>query len=170
MRVILCIPLVLALAACGYGPLQRGDLSSLPASVRTIAIGTMKNRTLRPMIHPALKDALVRRFAVDGRLQVVEEGAAAALLEGAIEGFGEEPIAFDAKEDTARRLRIRISFSFTVKDRVKDTVVLRDGAAGVAYTIAGSGIAATRAAEDEATLRAVADLAEQVVNRIVEGI
>ena len=169
MRAVLCIPLVLALAACGYGPLQRGDLSSLPATVTTIAIGTMKNRTLRPMIHPALKDALVRRFAVDGRLQVVEEGVAAALLEGAIEGFGEEPIAFDAV-DTARRLRIKVSFSFTVKDRVKDTVVLRDGAVGVAYTIAGSGIATTRAAEDEATLRAVADLAEQVVNRIVEGI
>ena len=169
MRVVACISLLLMLAGCGYRPLGSGDVSSLPATVRTIAIGTVKNRTLRPTIQPALKEALIRRFATDGRMRVVEEGAAAALLEGAIEGFGEEPLAFDAA-DTARRLRVRISFSFTIKDRLKDTVLLRDGAAGVAYLIAGSGIAATRVAEDEATLRAVADLAEQVVNRVVDGI
>ena len=169
MRVVACISLLLMLAGCGYRPLGSGDVSSLPATVRTIAIGTVKNRTLRPTIQPALKEALIRRFAMDGRMRVVEEGAAAALLEGAIEGFGEEPLAFDAA-DTARRLRVRISFSFTIKDRLKDTVLLRDGAAGVAYLIAESGIAATRVAEDEATLRAVADLAEQVVNRVVDGI
>ena len=170
MRVVACISLLLMLAGCGYRPLGSGDVSSLPATVRTIAIGTVKNRTLRPTIQPALKEALIRRFATDGRMRVVEEGAAAALLEGAIEGFGEEPLAFDARADTARRLRVRISFSFTIKDRLKDTVLLRDGAAGVAYLIAESGIAATRVAEDEATLRAVADLAEQVVNRVVDGI
>ena len=146
-----------------------GEVSSLPATVRTIAIGTVKNRSLRPTIQPALKEALIRRLTTDGRMRVVEEEGAAALLEGAIEAFGLDPIAFDAA-DTARRLRVRISFSFTVKDRLKETVLLRDGAAGVAYLIAGSGIAATRAAEDEATLRAVADLAEQVVNRVVDGI
>lgn len=143
-------------------------MSDLPPTARTIAIGTLKNRTLRPAILPALKEALMRRFAADARVRVVEEGAD-ALLEGAIEGFGEDPIAFDAA-DTARRLRVNISFSFTLRDRLKDIILLRDGASGVAYYIAAPGIAATRASEDEATLRAVADLAERVVNRVVEGI
>ena len=169
MRAVVYIPLLLTLIGCGYRPLVEGEISSLPPTVRMIAIGNFKNRTLRPTIQPALKEALIRRFAADGRMRVVEEGAADALLEGAIEGFGEEPIAFDVA-DTARRLRVRVSFSFTLRDRLKETVLLRESVAGVAYSIASSGIAATRVSEDEATLRAVADLAEQVVNRVVDGI
>jgi hypothetical protein len=166
---IVCMALLLTLAGCGYRPLGAGGMGDLPPTVKTIAIGTLKNRTLRPTIQPALKEALVRRFAADARIRIVEEGAADALLEGAIEGFGEEPIAFDST-DTARRLRVTISFSFTLTDRSKDTVVLRDGVTGVAYYIAAPGVAPTRAAEDEATLRAVADLAERVVNRVVDGV
>lgn len=168
MRGILHMVLLLTLAGCGYRSLGQGEVSDLPPTVRTIAIGTLKNRTLRPTIQPALKEALVRRFAADARMRVVEEGAD-ALLEGAIEGFGEESIAFDST-DTARRLRVSISFSFTLKDRLKEKVLLRDGVVGVAYYIAGPGIAATRAAEDEAALRAVADLAERVVNRVADGV
>lgn len=166
--VLLHMLLLLTLAGCGYRPLGSGGISDLPLTVKTIAIGTLKNRTLRPTIQPALKEALIRRFAADARIRVVEEGAD-ALLEGAIEGFGEEPLAFDST-DTARRLRVSISFSFTLKDRLKDRVLLRDGVAGVAYYLAAPGVAATRAAEDEATLRAVADLAERVVNRVVDGV
>ncbi len=168
MRAIVWVPLLLTVAGCGYRPLGAGGIGDLPPTVKTIAIGTLRNRTLRPSIQPALKEALIRRFAADARLRIVEEGAD-ALLEGAIEGFGEEPLAFDST-DTARRLRVTISFSFTLTDRSKDTVVLRDGVTGVAYYIAASGVTPTRAAEDEATLRAVADLAERVVNRVVDGV
>ena len=168
MRAILCMTVLLALAGCGYRPLGSGEVSALQPSIRTISIGTLKNRTLRPNIHPALKDALIRKFASENRIRVVEEGAD-AILEGAIEGFGEEPLAFSSA-DTAKRLRMNISFSFTLKNRLEDKVFLRDGVAGVAYYFTGTGIAATRAAEDEATLRAVADLAEQVVSRVLDGV
>ncbi len=168
MRAILCLALLLALAGCGYRPLGAGGVSDLPPTVKTITIGTLRNRTLRPTIQPALKEALVRRFTADARIRIVEEGAD-ALLEGAIEGFGEEPISFDST-DTAQRLRLTISFSFTLRDRLKDAVVLRDGVTGVAFYIAAPGVTPTRLAEDEATLRAVADLAERVVNRVVDGV
>ena len=168
MRAILCMAVLLALAGCGYRPLGSGEVSALQPSIRTISIGTLKNRTLRPNIHPALKDALIRKFASENRIRVVEEGAD-AILEGTIEGFGEEPLAFSSA-DTAKRLRMNISFSFTLKNRLEDKVFLRDGVAGVAYYFTGTGIAATRAAEDEATLRAVADLAEQVVSRVLDGV
>ena len=159
---------LLTLAGCGYRPLGSGEVGALQPSVRTISIGILKNRTLRPTILPALKDALIRRFVADARIRVVEEGAD-ALLEGAIEGFGEEPLAFGSS-DTAKRLRLSISFSFTLKNRLEDKVLLRDGVAGVAYYFTGTGIAATRAAEDAATVRAVADLAEQVVSRVLDGV
>ena len=168
MRAILCMAVLLALAGCGYRPLGSGEVSALQPSIRTISIGTLKNHTLRPNIHPALKDALIRKFASENRIRVVEEGAD-AILEGAIEGFGEEPLAFSSA-DTAKRLRMNISFSFTLRNRVEDKVFLRDGVAGVAYYFTGTGIAATRAAEDAATLRAVADLAEQVVSRVLDGV
>ncbi len=168
MRAIVWVALLLTLAGCGYRPLGAGGIGDLPPTVKTIAIGTLRNRTLRPSIQPALKEALVRRFAADARIRIVEEGAD-ALLEGAIEGFGEEPLAFDVS-DTARRLRVTISFSFTLTERSKDMVMLRDGVTGVAYYIAAPGVAPTRAAEDEATLRALADLAERVVNRVVDGV
>jgi len=163
------IAILLMLAGCGYRPLGQGEVSDLPMTVKTIAMGQLKNRTLRPTIQPALKEALIGRFAADARIRVVEEGVADAILEGAIEGFGEDPIAFDST-DTALRLRVSISFSFIVKDRMKDTVLLRDGVTGVAYFSAGSGIGPTRTAEDEATSRALRDLAGQVVNRVMDGI
>jgi hypothetical protein len=163
------IAILLMLAGCGYRPLGQGEVSNLPMTVKTIAMGQLKNRTLRPTIQPALKEALIGRFAADARIRVVEEGVADAILEGAIEGFGEDPLAFDSS-DTALRLRVSISFSFIVKDRMKDTVLLRDGVTGVAYFSAGSGIGPTRTAEDEATSRALRDLAGQVVNRVMDGI
>ena len=163
------IAILLMLAGCGYRPLGQGEVSDLPMTVKTIAMGQLKNRTLRPTIQPALKEALIGRFAADARIRVVEEGVADAILEGAIEGFGEDPLAFDSS-DTALRLRVSISFSFIVKDRMKDTVLLRDGVTGVAYFSAGPGIGSTRTAEDEATSRALTDLAGQVVNRVMDGI
>ena len=169
MKRIASIVIFLMLAGCGYRTLGQGEVSSLPVTVRTVALGHLKNRTLRPSIQPALKEALIRGFASDARLRVVDEGVADAILEGAIEGFGEEPIAFDTA-DTARRLRVSISFSFVVKDQAKGMVLLRDGVTGVAYYSAGSGIGPTRTAEDEATFRALADLAGQVVGRVVDGI
>lgn len=168
MRAIVCTAVLLALAGCGYRPLESGEVSALRPSVRTISIGILSNRTFRPIIQPALRDALIRRFAADGRIRVVEESAD-ALLEGSIEGFGEEPLAFGSV-DTAKRLRLSISFSFTLKNRLEDKVVLRDGVAGVAYYFTGMGVAETRAAEDEATFRAVADLAERVVSRVLDGV
>jgi len=169
MKRFASIAILLMLAGCGYRPLGQGEVSNLPMTVKTIAMGRLKNRTLRPNIQPALKEALIGRFAADARIRVVEEGVADTILEGAIEGFGEDAIAFDAA-DTARRLRVSISFSFIVKDRMKDTVLLRDGVTGVAYFSAGPGIGPTRTAEDEATSRALTDLAGQVVNRVMDGI
>ena len=169
MKRFASIAILLMLAGCGYRPLGQGEVSDLPMTVKTIAMGRLKNRTLRPTIQPALKEALIGRFAADARIRVVEEGVADTILEGAIEGFGEDAIAFDAA-DTARRLRVSISFSFIVKDRTKDTVLLRDGVTGVAYFSAGPGIGSTRTAEDEATSRALTDLAGQVVNRVMDGI
>lgn len=168
MRAIMCMAVLLALAGCGYRSLGSGKASALQPSAKTISIGTLKNRTLRPTIHPALKDALIRRFAADGRIRVVEAGGD-VLLDGAIEGFGEDPLAFSSS-DQAKRVRLSISFSFTVKNGLEDKVLLRDGVAGVAYYFTGSGVTSTRAAEDEATLRAVADLADQVVSRVLDGV
>lgn len=170
MRGVGYLVLLAMLAGCGYRPLRPGEISSLPGGVRTIAIGTLKNRTLRPTIQPALKDELIRRFTADARVRVADEGSADALLEGAIESYGEDPLAFDKGTDTARRVRISISFAFTVSDRVKQTVLLREGVSGVAYALFAPGVAATRVAEDEATGRAIADVADRVVNRVLDGI
>ena len=169
MKRFASIAILLMLAGCGYRPLGQGEVSNLPTTVKTIAMGQLRNRTLRPNIQAALREALIGRFAADARIRVVEEGVSDAILEGAIEGFSEDPIAFDSA-DTARRLRVSISFSFIVKDRTKDTVLLRDGVTGVAYFSAGPGIGPTRTAEDEATSRALTDLAGQVVNRVMDGI
>lgn len=168
MRVMICMVIALVLAGCGYRPVGSGGMSTLQPSVRTISIGTLKNRTLRPTILPALKDALTRKFASESRISVVE-GGADVLLDGTIDGFGEEPLAF-TKEDTANRLRLSITFSFTVTHRLEDKVLLRDGVTGAAFFFTGTGIGETRAAEDEATLRAVADVAEQVVSRLLDGV
>ena len=168
MRTIVYVVVLLALAGCGYRPVGSGESSALQPSVKTINIGMIGNRTFRPTIQPTLRDALIRRLATDGRIRVVEEGAD-AILEGAIEGFGEDPLAFGSA-DTATRLRITISFSFTLRSRSDDKVLLRDGVTGIAYYFTGTGLTETKTSEDEATLRAVTDLAEQVVSRLIDGV
>jgi hypothetical protein len=170
VKVVVWLSVLLAVAGCGYRPLTPGATGDLPVTLKTIAVRNLKNRSLRPAVQPALKEALIQRLAADGRLRVVDEEAAGAVLDGVIEGLADDAIAFDRRTDTARRRRISISFSFTVKGRESDTVLLRDGVVGVAYSITASGIAATGTAEEEAIRRAVADLAEQVVNRVVNGI
>ena len=168
MRGVVLILLSASLAGCGYRPLGAGRTTDLSPAITTIAIGTLKNRTFRPTILPALKEAILRRFAADARLKVVD-GEADAILEGTIDGFSEDPLAFDST-DTARRYRLSIYFTFTLKDRVKDRMLLHDGLSGVAFYIAGPGVTATRAAQDEATLRAVRDLADGVVSRVADGV
>lgn len=168
MKAIACLVVLLALAGCGYRSVGSGEMSALEPAIKTISIGMIKNRTFRPTIQPALRDALIRRLATNSRIRVVDEGAD-AVLEGAIEGFGEEPLAFGSA-DTAKRLRMSISFSFRLKKRLEDTVLLRDGVMGVAYYFTGTGLAETRTAEDEAALRAVADVVDQVVSRLLDGV
>lgn len=168
MRAIVYMAVLLVLAGCGYRSVGSGEVNALHSSVKTISIGIVKNRTFRPTVQPVLRDTLIRRLVADGRIKVVEEGAD-AVLEGAIEGFGEEPLAFGSS-DTAKRLRLSISFSFALKNRLEDKVLLRDSVTGVAYYFTGTGLAETRTAEDEATLRAVTDLAEQVVSRLIDGV
>ncbi|PWB80431.1 MAG: hypothetical protein C3F08_04375 [Candidatus Methylomirabilota bacterium] len=168
MRAIACMVMLLVLAGCGYRPVGTGEVSALEPAIKTISIGTIKNRTFRPTIQPAIRDALIRRLATNSRIRVVDEGAD-AVLEGAIDGFGEEPLAFGSY-DTAKRLRMTISFSFSIKKRLEDKVVLRDGVMGIAYYFTGTGLTETRTAEDEATLRAVADLVDQVVGRLLDGV
>lgn len=168
MKAIVCMVVLLALTGCGYRPVGTGEVGALQPAIKTISIGMIKNRTFRPTIQPTLRDALIRRLTTNSRITVVEEGAD-AVLEGAIERFGEEPLAFGSS-DTAKRLRMSISFSFSVKKRLEDKVLLRDGVMGVAYYFTGTGLTETRTAEDEATLRAVADVVDQVVSRLLDGV
>ena len=50
MKRFACIAILLMLAGCGYRPLGQGEVSDLPMTVKTIAMGQLKNRTVRPNI------------------------------------------------------------------------------------------------------------------------
>ena len=96
----------LALPGCGYN--FRGQTSSLPPDVRTIAIPVFENRTGELRIEGTFTNELLERFTRSQILRVVSEGQADAVLKGIIVSADVEDVTYTTS-DTSSRRRITIA-------------------------------------------------------------
>jgi len=82
--------LAVGLAGCGYS--FRGNL---PDHIKTVAVPVFTNKTSTPAVESYLTSAIVEAYASNGRLRVVKQEEADAILDGEVVFYGIFPIAYD---------------------------------------------------------------------------
>lgn len=162
---LLSVVVAVSVPACGYHPL---GTEALPPNVRSIGIGPVGNQTFRPGLQALLAEALRNRLLADGRVRLVPSTEADAVLETVITSWGGEGVAWDVN-NVARRIRVLVTATAMLRARLDQKILFTEGAAGEAYYTTGSGVATTLSAEDDATRRAVRDVAERIGSRIIQG-
>lgn len=165
---LIVLPCVCAVAVsgCGYRPLGEGGL---PHGIQRLHLAALTNGTFKPGVQGMVGAAILRRLQFDGRVSVTPEAAADAVLGGTLTTYQNEPITFE-QADIGRRFRVRLTLLLTLTDRRGGASWLKEEVTGEAYYTAGTGVAATRAGEEEATQRAAQDLAIRVVARLMDDL
>jgi len=124
IRKLVIIILGIALAACGYK--VSGRYNGLPEHIRTIAVPTFTNQTLRSGLEQTLTSAVKKEFLQRGDYQIVADpGAADAVLSGKIINYSITPIGIKGQNvGTVFLLTIELDIEFT--DRLNDKVLYKD--------------------------------------------
>jgi outer membrane lipopolysaccharide assembly protein LptE/RlpB len=164
LRGIIC--LLLLAAGCGYHPLGTG---SVPTEIQRLYLAPVTNKTFRPGLQGLVGAAILRRLQRDGRVQLVSQATAEAVLTGDLTAYENLPIAVNP-QDVGRRFLVRLVFAMQLKERDGEKVLLKEEVTGEAFYTTGSDVVSTRSAEEVAAARAAQDLATRIVTRIVEGL
>ncbi|MFH1824302.1 MAG: LptE family protein [Candidatus Firestonebacteria bacterium] len=143
---------------------------NLPLSIKSITIPTFSNSTLQYGIETTLTDYVIKQFLMDGRLHIVGQEQADALLEGTIRKYLLEPLTYDVNNVIIQyRIKIVLDVKFT---DLKENKVLWEqkemgGITGgrTTFNVSGSNIET----ETEARQRIFKELSEDIVNRVVYG-
>ena len=151
---------------CGYRPLGEG---SLPRGIQRLHLAALSNGTFKPGVQGIVGAAILRRLQFDSRVRMTDESAADAVLGGTVTTYQNDPIAFE-QADIGRRFRVRLTLLVTLTDRRGGAAMLKEEVAGEAFYTAGTGVVATRAAEDEALQRAAQDLAARIMARLMDDL
>lgn len=157
-----CLILLAAPAGCGY---RLGSL--LPASIKTISVPNFVNHTNEPGIESTVTNGVIERFQVDGTLEVVPEKEADLLLLGHIIDYKREGLRLSSQDDTTTEFRLTIAVRLICKDaKTGKTLWVADRIEGeTAFAPGAIGPEAERAAIP----RAVEDLSEDVVSKVVDA-
>jgi outer membrane lipopolysaccharide assembly protein LptE/RlpB len=104
--------LVAALAGCGYH--LAGQKPALPEDVRSLSIGTLRNRSREHGLEKTLAFALEREIHERSQFRVAEDPAGGdAVLTGTIRDLRVRPVAFDAN-DQAVQYEIALTLDLTL--------------------------------------------------------
>ncbi len=126
----LCAPAVLSvlgtlLAGCGYH--VAGRASRLPASVKTIAVPALENRTPRYRIEQRLTEAVVRELLARTSYRVVANPAAAdAVVRGEITGVESSTVVFDTATGRATTLLVTLRAQVRLEERESKKILYRN--------------------------------------------
>lgn len=169
------IPLLISSAGCGYT-----TKVNLPEHVKVIHIAPVKNtidlsseisdksrfRVYRPGSEVDLTNAIINRFIFDGHLKVGSPEASNAILETKLTDYRRDSLRYSDNDDVQEyRLTIVLdAVLYTLPDR---KVIWRDSALIGDTTFFLSGPRAV--SEDEASAKAVEDVARRVIERTLEA-
>ncbi len=161
---VLVIMGAVGLGACGY----TGQLS-LPNTLQRIYLVTGDSGIPRPGLQTTFTNALTQRLVSAGGRIVGEETHADTTITAKITGLEKNPITFDAR-DIARRFRVVVTVNLQVIQRKGKVEVVKEDVRGEAFYSAPSGITGIQTAEEDAIRRALRDVADQVVTKVVENL
>jgi hypothetical protein len=158
-RVILPV-ILLVVCSCGYSA-----KTLLPQHIKKIYIPNFENETTRYGIEQNVTTTVTDAFVSDGRLSVVSEGEADAMLRGVITAYERGPLTFD-RAQTVDEFKIEIVVSVEFEDLRQGKVLWKEEGfrAWKAYKEGSAD-----GGEDEALKAAVATLASDILSRTLEG-
>ena len=163
-RALLLVALVGLLPGCGYQPLGAGGR---PERVPVLQVAAIANDTFKPGIQGTVSAAILRQLRLEGRFRPPQDQPPDLVLAGSVTGYQNDAIAFDS-QDVGRRFRVRITLSATLTGQPRGEVRFKEEVVGESFYTTGSGVVNTRAAEDDAALRAAQDLARRLLTRLTE--
>ncbi len=166
--IILYIVYSVAFQACGYHISHRG--SYLPVEFKTIAIPVFQNETMEPVIEETLTMGVIKGFREDARINVVNQDMADLILLGKVISFQEIPLSFDSDQNVLEyRIEATAHFDLVKGTDTKDILWKGDITVRTEYPVTED-VMFTRAAKLQAFKELARNLADQVVDRIMEGI
>ena len=122
-------PFALALCAlaggCGYH--VAGRTSSLPPSVKTIAVSALENRTSRYRVEQRMTAAVVHEFLTRAKYRIVSDASNAdAVLTGRITSLETNAILFDAATGRATTMLVTVRCEILLEDRATKKALYRN--------------------------------------------
>ena len=103
------------MVGCGYH--VAGRSSSLPASIRTIAVSAFENKTTRYRIEQRLTEATVREFLARTRYRVVPDASNAdAVVRGKVLSLEATPLLFDTTTARATTMLVTVRCEVTMDE------------------------------------------------------
>jgi len=166
-RWLLPLFLALILAGCGYG-LAGSKRSPLLQNVEALAIPILSNQTQEPGIESTITSSVRNVFIDDGRVAVVDEADAQAVLRGIIREYYLEPIAFNRK-DSVIRYRLHLVIQVNLMDTYEGKVLLKQLLRSDREYEVGGQVADTNTARLAALDLAAGDFARELSSLIIEG-
>jgi len=140
--------------------------SSVPAHLKTVHISLFDDRTGsgEPVVREDFTNRLIERFRQDNSLEVTDQSAADAELEGSIATFNDQPTVVAAGESVQKaRITIGVKASFSDK-KMKKTVYEKTFTAWGEYQIG-----ADPAVRKAAVTTAIEKLTEDILLATVSG-
>jgi outer membrane lipopolysaccharide assembly protein LptE/RlpB len=111
---------LLLLSACGYTLVGQG---SFPDHIETIAIPVFENDTLQEGAEEVITNAVIDQFIQRGRVQLVSETKADAILLGTVTTYrNKEAVTFNDQNQVSS-YKLTVTVAAELKDLVEDTVL-----------------------------------------------
>lgn len=159
---------LLFIAGCGYHFIGTG--SALPEHIKKVGIPLAVNRTSEPWLEDVLTKAMVDEFKKDGRLKVVPNEEADAILYSEVVSFQTVPLSFEKGLVTVYRVVMKMDLRL---EDVKDKKVIWEEK-DMESTLKSdykptSDVAVTRDLKDEAIRKTCKDISQDVISRVHEG-
>lgn len=154
---------------CGYH--VAGRATRLPASVKTIAVPWLENRTSRYRIEQRLTEAVVREFLSRTSYRVVSDAAGAdAVLRGKVTSIESSALLFDTATGRATTMLITVRCQVLLEERETKGVLYRndDFLFRNEYEIS-TDVNSFFEEQDPALNRLARDFANRLVSAVVEG-
>jgi len=163
------LPFLLVLIGCGYHVV--GRTSRLPASVKTIAVPALKNRTSRYRIEQRLTEALVHELLARTRYRVVSDPASAdAVLRGEVTSLDSSAVVFDTATGRATTVLVTVRVKVRLEDRAtKNTLYQNDNFLFREPYEVSTDVASFFEEQDPALDRLARDFAAKLVAALVEN-
>jgi len=115
--------LLVAMTGCGYTLVGQGNL---PDHIKTIAIPVFENTTLEDGIEQTITNAAVQEFVRGGKVKLVSEDKADAILTGKIVLYkNKEGVQYENVDDKTevKTYKLTVTVNVELKDLVNDIVL-----------------------------------------------